>query len=67
YHLGKGYPFWKIGEVEPEKCLFDKPLEIPLDEIHIDDKLHFVEEPVEIMDREVKRLKQNCIPIIKVQ
>ncbi|GJW00889.1 hypothetical protein Tco_1556140 [Tanacetum coccineum] len=37
-----------------KKCLSDKPLEIPLDEIHIDDKLYFVEEPVEIMDCEVK-------------
>nr|GEW80355.1 hypothetical protein [Tanacetum cinerariifolium] len=36
-------------------------------EIHIDDKLDFVEEPVKIMDREVKRLKQSCIPIIKVR
>ncbi|GJQ91267.1 putative reverse transcriptase domain-containing protein [Tanacetum coccineum] len=52
-------------EVEPE-CLSDEPLAIPLDEIHIDDKLHFVEEPVEIMDREVKRLKKSRIPIIKV-
>ncbi|GJY76376.1 hypothetical protein Tco_0481492 [Tanacetum coccineum] len=34
-----------------------EPLAIPLDEIQIDDKLHFIEEPVEIMDREVKRLK----------
>ncbi|GJY09853.1 putative reverse transcriptase domain-containing protein [Tanacetum coccineum] len=40
-----------------KKCLSDEPLAIPLDEIHIDDKLRFVEEPVEIMDREVKRLK----------
>ncbi|GJT58409.1 putative reverse transcriptase domain-containing protein [Tanacetum coccineum] len=39
---------------------------IPLDEIHIDDKLHFVEEPVEIMDREVKRLMQSRILIVKV-
>nr|GEZ54807.1 putative reverse transcriptase domain-containing protein [Tanacetum cinerariifolium]GEZ55161.1 putative reverse transcriptase domain-containing protein [Tanacetum cinerariifolium] len=45
-----------------KKCLSDDPL----DEIHIDDKLHFVEEPVEIMDREVKWLKQSRIPIIKV-
>ncbi|GKE30014.1 putative reverse transcriptase domain-containing protein [Tanacetum coccineum] len=37
-----------------KKCLSNVPLAIPLDEIHIDDKLHFVEEPVEIMDREVK-------------
>ncbi|GJY36498.1 hypothetical protein Tco_0421876 [Tanacetum coccineum] len=49
------------------KCLSDEPLAIPLDEIHIDDKLHFVEEPLKIMDREVKRLKQSRIPIIKVR
>ncbi|GKF76424.1 hypothetical protein Tco_0225868, partial [Tanacetum coccineum] len=49
------------------KCLSDEPLVIPLDEIHIDDKLYFVEEPMEIMDREVKRLKQSRIPIIKVR
>ncbi|GJT28405.1 putative reverse transcriptase domain-containing protein [Tanacetum coccineum] len=39
-----------------KKCLSDEPFAIPLDEIHINNKLHFVEEPVEIMDREVKRL-----------
>ncbi|GJV33242.1 putative reverse transcriptase domain-containing protein [Tanacetum coccineum] len=50
-----------------KKCLYDEPLAIPLDEIHIDDKLNFVEEPVEIIDREVKRLKQSRILIIKVQ
>ncbi|GJU20262.1 putative reverse transcriptase domain-containing protein, partial [Tanacetum coccineum] len=50
-----------------KKCLSDESLVIPLDEIHIDDKLHFVEEPVEIMDREVKRLNQSRIPIIKVR
>ncbi|GJT60202.1 putative reverse transcriptase domain-containing protein [Tanacetum coccineum] len=49
-----------------KKCLFDELLAISLDEIHIDDKLHFVEEPVEIMDCEAKRLKQSHIPIIKV-
>ncbi|GJZ29634.1 hypothetical protein Tco_0574281 [Tanacetum coccineum] len=43
----------------------DEPLAIPLDEIQVDDKLHFIEEPVEIMDREVKRLKQSRIPIVK--
>ncbi|GKD88336.1 putative reverse transcriptase domain-containing protein [Tanacetum coccineum] len=48
------------------KCLSDEPLAIPLEELHIDDKLHFVEEPVKIMDREVKRLRQIRIPIIKV-
>ncbi|GJU71720.1 putative reverse transcriptase domain-containing protein [Tanacetum coccineum] len=49
-----------------KKCLSDEPLAIPLDEIHIDEKLHFIEEPVEIMDRKVKRLKQSRIPIVKV-
>ncbi|GJS96804.1 hypothetical protein Tco_0803772 [Tanacetum coccineum] len=39
-----------------KKCLSDETLVIPLDEIQIDDKLHFIEEPVEIMDREVKCL-----------
>ncbi|GJZ54370.1 reverse transcriptase domain-containing protein [Tanacetum coccineum] len=53
-------------EVEPEKCLSDESLAISLDEIHIDDKLYFVEEPVEIMDCEVKQLKQSRISIIKV-
>ncbi|GKD35502.1 hypothetical protein Tco_1251011 [Tanacetum coccineum] len=50
-----------------KKCLSDESLVILLDEIHIDDKLHFVEEPMKIMDREFKRLKQSRIPIIKVR
>ncbi|GJX08599.1 putative reverse transcriptase domain-containing protein [Tanacetum coccineum] len=50
-----------------KKCFVDEPLAIPLDEIQIDDKLNFIEEPVEIMDREVKRLKQSRIPIVKVR
>nr|GEX38339.1 putative reverse transcriptase domain-containing protein [Tanacetum cinerariifolium] len=50
-----------------KKCLSDEPLAILLDEVHIDDKLCFVEEPVELMDSEVKRLKQSRIPIIKVR
>ncbi|GJZ75698.1 putative reverse transcriptase domain-containing protein [Tanacetum coccineum] len=49
-----------------KKCFVDEPLAIPLEEIQIDDKLNFIEEPVEIMDREVKRLKQSRIPIVKV-
>ncbi|GJZ35400.1 putative reverse transcriptase domain-containing protein [Tanacetum coccineum] len=50
-----------------KKCYSDEPLAVLLDGIHIDDKLHFLEEPVEIMDREVKRLKQIRIPIVKVR
>ncbi|GJX87281.1 putative reverse transcriptase domain-containing protein [Tanacetum coccineum] len=49
-----------------KRCLADENLIIPLEEIQLDDKLHFIEEPVEIMDREVKRLKQSRIPIVKV-
>nr|GEV80148.1 hypothetical protein [Tanacetum cinerariifolium] len=49
-----------------KKCYADEPLSVPLDGLHIDDKLHFVEELVEIMDCEVKRLKQSRIPIFKV-
>nr|GEX69900.1 putative reverse transcriptase domain-containing protein [Tanacetum cinerariifolium] len=40
-----------------KKCMANEPLAIPLDEIQVDDKLNFIEEPVEIIDREVKRLK----------
>ncbi|GJX62824.1 putative reverse transcriptase domain-containing protein [Tanacetum coccineum] len=50
-----------------KKCMADEPLAIPLDEIQVDDKLNFIEEPIEIMDREVKRLKQSHIPIVKVR
>ncbi|GJY67789.1 putative reverse transcriptase domain-containing protein [Tanacetum coccineum] len=49
-----------------KKCFSDEPLAILLDEIQIDDKLNFIEEPVEIMDQEVKQLKKSRIPIVKV-
>ncbi|GKB99539.1 hypothetical protein Tco_0985676 [Tanacetum coccineum] len=44
----------------------DKPLAMPLEGIHVDDKLQFVEEPIEIMEREIKRLKRSWIPLVKV-
>nr|GFA83635.1 putative reverse transcriptase domain-containing protein [Tanacetum cinerariifolium] len=50
-----------------KKCHADEPLAVSLDGLHVDDKLHFVEEPVEIMDREVKRLKRSRIPLVKVR
>ncbi|GKB36820.1 hypothetical protein Tco_0881762 [Tanacetum coccineum] len=50
-----------------KKCMVDEPLAIPLDEIQIDDNLYFIKEPVEIMDREVKRLNQIRILIVKVR
>ncbi|GJX65368.1 putative reverse transcriptase domain-containing protein [Tanacetum coccineum] len=40
-----------------KKCYADEPLVMPLEGIHVDDKLQFVEEPIEIMEREIKRLK----------
>ncbi|GJR17440.1 hypothetical protein Tco_0965967 [Tanacetum coccineum] len=49
-----------------KKCIADVNLHVSLKEIKIDDKLHFVEEPVEIMDRKVKKLKRSWIPIVKV-
>ncbi|GKF47096.1 hypothetical protein Tco_0136898, partial [Tanacetum coccineum] len=55
-----------VLKVSPWKGVIYEPLAIPLDEIQIDDKLHFIEEPIEIMDREVKRVKQNRIPIVKI-
>nr|GEW72577.1 putative reverse transcriptase domain-containing protein [Tanacetum cinerariifolium] len=50
-----------------KKCFVDEPLDIPLDEIQINDKLNFIKKPVKIMDQEVKRLKQIHIPIVKVR
>ncbi|GJV70069.1 putative reverse transcriptase domain-containing protein [Tanacetum coccineum] len=50
-----------------KKCHADEPLAVPLDGLNLDDKLHFVEEPVEIVGREVKRLKRSQIPLVKVR
>ncbi|GJY29836.1 putative reverse transcriptase domain-containing protein [Tanacetum coccineum] len=44
------------------KCLSNESLVIPMKELRLDDKLNFVEEPVEIMDREFKQLRQSRIP-----
>nr|GFA14545.1 putative reverse transcriptase domain-containing protein [Tanacetum cinerariifolium] len=65
--------FGKRGKLNPryvrpfKKCHANEPLAVQLDGLHFDDKLHFVEEPVEIMDREVKRLKRSRIPLVKVR
>ncbi|GJS48386.1 putative reverse transcriptase domain-containing protein [Tanacetum coccineum] len=50
-----------------KRCLSNKSLVITMKELRLDDKLNFVEERVEIMDREVKQLRQSRIPIIKVR
>ncbi|GKF78020.1 hypothetical protein Tco_0230490 [Tanacetum coccineum] len=63
--LSRFYNTFHVSNLK--KCYSDEPLAVPLEGLHVDDKLHFVEEPVEIMDREVKRLKQSRIPIVKVR
>ncbi|GKD50951.1 putative reverse transcriptase domain-containing protein [Tanacetum coccineum] len=50
-----------------KRCLEEGDIVVPMDEIQLDDKLHMIEEPVEVLDREVKRLKQSQIPIVKVR
>ncbi|GJY40965.1 hypothetical protein Tco_0428235 [Tanacetum coccineum] len=51
------------GEI---KCLAEGDVVVPMEEIQFDDKLHMIKESIEIVDKEVKRLKQSRIPIIKV-
>nr|GEV86256.1 putative reverse transcriptase domain-containing protein [Tanacetum cinerariifolium] len=65
--------FGKRGKLNPryigpfKKCLSDESLVISLEELRVDDKLHFVEEPVEVMDREIKQMQRSRIPIIMVK
>ncbi|GJU65597.1 putative reverse transcriptase domain-containing protein [Tanacetum coccineum] len=63
--LSKVYNTFHVSNLN--KCYSDEPLVVPLKGLHVDDKLRFVEEPVKIMDREVKRLKHSRIPIVKVR
>ncbi|GKE54865.1 hypothetical protein Tco_1490021 [Tanacetum coccineum] len=50
-----------------KKCLADANLHVPLDEIKVDKTLRFVEEPIEIIDREIKKLKRRKIALVKVR
>nr|GEV56718.1 putative reverse transcriptase domain-containing protein [Tanacetum cinerariifolium] len=50
-----------------KRCLADTNLHVPLDEIKVEKKLYFVEEPLEIMDREIKKLKRRKIALVKVR
>ncbi|GKB60252.1 hypothetical protein Tco_0916438 [Tanacetum coccineum] len=50
-----------------KKCLADPTLKVPFDEIRVDTKLNFVEDPVEILEREFKKLKRSRIVIVKVR
>nr|GEV35300.1 hypothetical protein [Tanacetum cinerariifolium] len=49
-----------------KKCLANPTLQVPLDEIQVDAKLNFGEEPVKILEREFKQLKRSRIAIVKV-
>ncbi|GJW49923.1 putative reverse transcriptase domain-containing protein [Tanacetum coccineum] len=61
-------PFKVLEKVGfPLLTILELPQTVLLEGLHVDVKLHFVEEPVEIMDREVKRLKQSRILIVKVR
>ncbi|GJV05969.1 hypothetical protein Tco_1343625 [Tanacetum coccineum] len=50
-----------------KKCLAESDIQIPLEEIEIDENLCFVEEPIEIVARDVKKLKRRRIPLVKVR
>nr|GEV58986.1 putative reverse transcriptase domain-containing protein [Tanacetum cinerariifolium] len=63
--LSRVYNTFHVSKLK--KCHADESLAVSLDGLHVDDKLHFVEELVEIMDRKVKRLKRSCIPLVKVR
>ncbi|GKE80405.1 hypothetical protein Tco_1550405 [Tanacetum coccineum] len=57
----------QTGAQKPENLKHEDVGAVPLDGLHFDDKLYFIEEPAEIMDRKVKRLKQSRIQIVKVR
>nr|GEX93664.1 putative reverse transcriptase domain-containing protein [Tanacetum cinerariifolium] len=61
--LGNDHITFHVSNLK--KCLSDESLGIPMKELRLDDKLNFVEEPVKVMDREVKQLQQSLIPIVK--
>ncbi|GJS98428.1 hypothetical protein Tco_0819598 [Tanacetum coccineum] len=63
--LSKVHNMFHVSNLK--KCYADEPLAVLLDGLHLDDKLHFVEEPLEIVGREVKRLKRSRIPLVKVR
>ncbi|KAI3827799.1 hypothetical protein L1987_01883 [Smallanthus sonchifolius] len=62
--LNNVHPTFHVSNLK--KCLADENLHIPLDDVRIDETMHFVKKPVEIMDREIKQLKRSRIPIVKV-
>ncbi|GKF26120.1 hypothetical protein Tco_0082014 [Tanacetum coccineum] len=65
HELNDGHDTFHVSNLK--KCLADQSLHVPLEEIQVNVKLNFVEEPVEILERESKKLKRGRIPIVKVR
>ena len=63
--LGNVHDVFHVSQLK--KCYADDPLAVPFQELKVNDKLQFVEEPIEIMDREVKVRKHSRIPIVRVR
>ncbi|GJY70304.1 putative reverse transcriptase domain-containing protein [Tanacetum coccineum] len=63
--LSRAHNIFHVSNLK--KCHADEPLAVPLDGLHLDDNLYFVEEPLEIVGSEVKRLKRSLIPLVKVR
>ncbi|KAD7477911.1 hypothetical protein E3N88_01047 [Mikania micrantha] len=63
--LSNVHPTFHVSNLK--KCLADENLHIPLDEVRIDESMHFVERPVKIVDRDVKKLKNKRIPLVLVR
>ncbi|KAJ0434513.1 hypothetical protein HanIR_Chr17g0882531 [Helianthus annuus] len=63
--LSNVHPTFHVSNLR--KCLAEHDLIVPLDDLQINETLHFVEKPVEIMDRQTKQLRRSCIPIVKVR
>ena len=63
--LGNVHDVFHVSNLR--KCLAEGELEVPLEEVQVNEKLQFVEEPVEILESEIKKLKHKCIPLDKVR
>ncbi|KAM0044994.1 putative nucleotidyltransferase, Ribonuclease H [Helianthus debilis subsp. tardiflorus] len=63
--LNNVHPTFHVSNLK--KCLADEGLQVPLEDLQINDTLHFVEKPMEIVDQEVKLLRRSKIPIVKVR
>jgi len=63
--LANVHPTFHVSNLK--KCLADENLQVPLDDVRIDQTMHFTEKPVEVMEREVKKLRRKKIPLVKIR